>query len=173
MKIAFLGLGVMGYPMAGHLANEGHNMHVYNRTKRKAEKWIQQYPGNLADTPEEAVRDAEIVFSCVGNDNDLKEITMGRYGAFHGMKVDAIYVDHSTTSAKIARFLFDEASKVDINFLDAPVSGGEQGAIDGKLTIMVGGSLPCFKVIDPILQTYSCQTLHMGEVGAGQLTKNG
>ena len=138
-KVAFIGLGVMGYPMAGYISKAGHDVTVYNRTKSKAEKWIKDFKGKIADTPKEAAKESEFIFSCVGNDNDLREVTLGANGLFHSAKKGAVYIDNTTASAEIARELYKEAKKKGFDFLDAPVSGGQAGAENGALTVMVGG----------------------------------
>ncbi len=171
VKIAFLGLGVMGYPMAGHLQRAGYGVTVYNRTTATAEKWAAEYGGHYAQTPAEAARDADIVFACVGNDDDIKAITLGPDGAFSGMKNGAIFVDHTTASATVARALDAAAQEKGLHFLDAPVSGGQAGAEKGRLTIMVGGEEAIFQKIDPILQSYAQKTKLLGPAGSGQLTK--
>lgn len=171
MKIAFLGLGVMGAPMARHLAQSGHEVSVYNRTSAKAQTWQEQNGGRVAQTPKEAAKDAEIVFSCVGNDQDLREVTLGQNGAFQAMSADAIYVDHTTTSAKIARELYDEAKSMGFNFLDAPVSGGQAGAENGQLAIMCGGDAAIFARALPVMSAYGKTISHIGEAGAGQQCK--
>ncbi len=144
MKLAFIGLGVMGYPMAGHLARAGHEVTVYNRTRAKADKWVKEHGGLAVATPRAAAQRADIVFSCVGNDHDLRAVTLGADGAFAGMKKSAIYVDHSTVSANVARELEQQARGAGFGFLDAPVSGGQAGAEKGILTVMVGGDAQAF-----------------------------
>jgi len=171
MKIAFLGLGVMGYPMAGHLAKAGHDVTVYNRTTTKAEKWATEYDGRFAPTPSEAVSGAEIVFACVGNDDDLRSICVGDDGAFQGMDKGAIFIDHTTASAEVAREMAECANDLGLSFMDAPVSGGQAGAENAALTIMIGGSDDDFSKGEPIMQAYGKAVTLMGEVGAGQLTK--
>ena len=138
-KVSFIGLGVMGYPMAGYISKAGHNVTVYNRTKSKAENWRQKYKGKIAETPEEAAKDSDFVFTCVGNDDDLKEVTFGKNGIFKTIKKGSIYIDNTTTSATIAREIYDYSVKNNFGFLDAPVSGGQAGAESGALTIMIGG----------------------------------
>ena len=138
-KVTFLGLGVMGYPMARHIAKAGHEVTVYNRTTAKAEKWVKEFGGKFAKTPNEASKDSDFVFCCVGNDNDLKEVTLGTEGAFHSVKKGAVFIDNTTASAKIARELFKAAKEKGFGFLDAPVSGGQAGAENGQLTVMIGG----------------------------------
>ena len=171
MKVAFVGLGVMGYPMAGHLAKHGHEVCVYNRTTAKAEKWVDEYGGSMAETPAAAASDAEFVFSCVGNDEDLRSITTGTDGAFHGMRDGAVYIDHTTASADVARELYAIANERGFGFLDAPVSGGQAGAENGVLTVMVGGDAPVFDRARPIIDSFSRSVMLMGDAGAGQLTK--
>jgi 3-hydroxyisobutyrate dehydrogenase len=171
MRVAFLGLGVMGYPMAGHLAKAGHTVTVYNRTPAKAERWVAAHGGKLGKTPAEAAAGAEIVFSCVGNDDDLRQVVLGPQGAFAGMAVGAILVDHTTASADVARELAVPAAEKELGFLDAPVSGGEAGAINGQLTVMVGGEQAVFAVAKPVMDHYGRAVTLMGPVGSGQLTK--
>ena len=138
-KVSFIGLGVMGYPMAGYISKAGHDVTVYNRTKSKAEKWIKEYKGKLADTPMDAAKDSDFIFTCVGNDNDLREVTLGDKGLFKTAKKNSIYIDNTTASANIARELYKEAKTKGFDFLDAPISGGQAGAEGGTLTVMVGG----------------------------------
>ena len=138
-KVTFLGLGVMGYPMARHIAKAGHDVTVYNRTTAKAEKWVKEFGGKFAKTPKDASKDSDFIFCCVGNDNDLKEVTLGSDGAFHSVKKDSVFIDNTTASAKIARELFKAAKEKGFGFLDAPVSGGQAGAENGQLTVMIGG----------------------------------
>ncbi len=171
MKVAFIGLGVMGSPMAGHLAKAGHDITVYNRTTAKAEGWVLNHKGRIATTPEEAARHAELVITCVGNDQDLVSVILGEAGAAQSMQPGAIVVDHTTASAKIARALEAELATKKIGFIDAPVSGGEQGAINGQLTIMCGGLPDTFKNIELVISTYARQVTLMGPAGSGQLTK--
>ncbi|MBB5701922.1 3-hydroxyisobutyrate dehydrogenase [Ochrobactrum daejeonense] len=171
-KVAFLGLGVMGYPMAGHLKNKGgHDVTVYNRTAAKAEKWASEFAGRFAATPAEAARDADFVFACVGNDDDLRSITIGPDGAFSTMKKDAIFIDNTTASAEVARELADEAQKRGFHFIDAPVSGGQAGAENGVLTVMVGASDTVFDRAKPVIDAYARMVGLMGPVGSGQLAK--
>jgi 3-hydroxyisobutyrate dehydrogenase-like beta-hydroxyacid dehydrogenase len=167
-KLAFLGLGVMGYPMAGHLAKAGHEVTVYNRTRAKAEQWVAQHGGHFAGSPADAARDAEIVLMCVGDDNDVRAIAKD---ALAGMSADAILVDHTTASAKVAREVQGAAAARRVGFLDAPVSGGQAGAENGKLTIMVGGDEAVFAKAQPVLAQYARAVTLIGESGAGQLTK--
>ena len=171
MKTAFLGLGVMGYPMAGHLQRAGHDVTVYNRTGAKAAAWVAEYGGSAAATPAEAAKGAEIVFVCVGNDDDLRQVVAGPDGAFAGMANGAILADHTTASADIARELGALAAEKGLGFLDAPVSGGQAGAVNGKLTIMVGGDASAFAKAEPVMAHYGRAVTLMGPVGAGQLTK--
>lgn len=171
MKVAFLGLGVMGYPMAGHLAKAGHQVTVYNRTFSKAEKWSKEHGGKAVPTPKAAAADAEIVFACVGNDDDLRSVTVGADGAFAGMAKDCLFVDHTTASADVARELGGIAAGKGLHFLDAPVSGGQAGAENGKLTVMVGGEQPAFDRAKPVIDSYAKACVLMGPVGSGQLTK--
>ena len=171
MKTAFLGLGVMGYPMAGHLQRAGHDVTVYNRTGAKAAAWVAEYGGSAAATPAEAAKGAEIVFVCVGNDDDLRQVVAGPDGAFAGMAQGAILADHTTASADIARELGALAAQKGLGFLDAPVSGGQAGAVNGKLTIMVGGDASAFARAEPVMAHYGRAVTLMGPVGAGQLTK--
>jgi 3-hydroxyisobutyrate dehydrogenase len=171
LRVCFLGLGVMGYPMAGHLARAGHDVTVYNRTGEKAARWVKEYGGKSAATPAEAAANMDAVLACVGRDEDLREITLGRHGAFVTMKRDAIFVDHTTASAGIARELAEAAGQRGIHFVDAPVSGGEQGAKNGQLTIMCGGGQVAYARAEPIMAAYAKQCRRMGEAGAGQLTK--
>jgi 3-hydroxyisobutyrate dehydrogenase len=170
-KVAFLGLGVMGFPMAGHLANAGHAVTVYNRTASRAEAWLQKYQGQRADTPAAAAKGAAIVFSCVGNDDDVRSIVYGDKGALAGMGTGAIFVDHTTASAEVAREVFAAAGKAKIAFLDAPVSGGQAGAENGKLTVMVGGEQGPFDRAKPVIDSYARACVLMGPVGSGQLAK--
>jgi 3-hydroxyisobutyrate dehydrogenase len=171
MKLAFLGLGVMGYPMAGHLAKAGHQVTVYNRTAAKAEAWVREHGGSHRATPVEAAKGAEIVFTCVGNDDDVRAVVLGPEGAFKGMEGSAILVDHTTASADLARDLAARAKEKGLGFLDAPVSGGQAGAVNGKLTIMVGGEPQVFKRAEPVMAHYGRAVTLMGPAGSGQLTK--
>jgi len=171
MKTAFLGLGVMGFPMAGHLKKNGHEVTVYNRTKAKAEKWAATHGGKAAATPAEAAKGAEIVFACVGNDDDLRSIVLGGEGAFAGMAKGAIFVDHTTASADVARELGAVAKEKGLRFLDAPVSGGQAGAENGKLTVMVGGEQADFDIAKPVIDSYARACVLLGAVGSGQLAK--
>ncbi len=170
-KVAFLGLGVMGYPMAGHLARAGHTVTVYNRTPAKAQAWAQEFGGRAAATPREAAAGAELVFACVGNDDDLRSITLGANGAFAGMTPGAIFVDHTTASANVARELSTAARQIGLQFIDAPVSGGQAGAQNGALTVMCGGEQQAFDTAKPVAMAFSRAFTLMGASGAGQLTK--
>ena len=171
-KVAFIGLGVMGYPMAGHLARRGgHDLTVYNRTGAKAEKWVAEFGGKSAPTPRAAAESADFVFSCVGNDDDLRSVTIGPGGAFEGMKKGAVYIDNTTASAIVARELDAAARAGGFNSLDAPVSGGQAGAENGQLTVMVGGDPDTFERAKPIINCYAKMVGLMGPAGAGQLTK--
>ena len=171
MKVSFIGLGVMGYPMAGHLASHGHEVCVYNRTTAKAEQWVEEHGGRHAITPQAAAEGAEIVFCCVGNDDDLRSVTTGENGAFHGMDAGAVFVDHTTASANIARELYEFAGNSNFGFLDAPVSGGQAGAENGVLTVMVGGDQDVFDRAKPVIDSFAQAVMLMGEAGSGQLTK--
>lgn len=170
-RVAFLGLGVMGGPMAGHLAKAGHLVTVYNRTAAKAEAWAKQHGGTFKPTPREAAAGADIVFACVGNDADLRSVTLGADGAFSGMKTGAVFVDHTTASADVARELYAGAKALGIAFIDAPVSGGQAGAENGLLTVMCGGDQPAFDTVKPVAMAFSRAFTLMGASGAGQLTK--
>jgi 3-hydroxyisobutyrate dehydrogenase-like beta-hydroxyacid dehydrogenase len=171
-KVAFIGLGVMGYPMAGHLKTRGgHEVTVYNRTAATAEKWVAQFGGKTAPTPREAASGAELVFTCVGNDDDLRAVTVGAEGAFAGMSKGVIYVDNTTASARVARELYETGKANGIDCLDAPVSGGQAGAENGQLTVMVGGDQPAFDKARPVIDSYAKMVGLMGSAGAGQLTK--
>ena len=169
--LAFIGLGVMGYPMAGHLATAGHHVTVYNRTTEKADKWVAQYGGHRADTPRATASGADLVFSCVGNDDDLRAVILGADGALAGMDAGAILIDHTTTSADVARELAAACAAQDCAMLDAPVSGGEAGAINGALTVMVGGEAAVFDRATPFIDHFARARQLMGPSGAGQLTK--
>jgi len=170
-KIAFLGLGVMGYPMAGHLAKNGHQVTVYNRTTTKAEKWIAQYGANMAASPAEAANDAEFVFACVGGDDDLRAVTIGDDGAFAAMKKGTVFIDHSTVSAELAKQLYHNAQDRDLHFIDAPISGGQAGAEKGMLTVMCGGNENIVHRAAPLISCYGARVRYMGAAGGGQLTK--
>ncbi|MET3497158.1 NAD(P)-dependent oxidoreductase [Variovorax boronicumulans] len=171
--VAFLGLGVMGGPMAGHLAKAGHNVTVYNRTPAKAEAWAAEFgpPGRHAATPREAAAGADIVFCCVGNDDDLRSVVLGDDGAFAGMKKGAVLVDHTTASADVARELSKKAQALGLQFIDAPVSGGQAGAQNGALTVMCGGDAAAFERIKPVAAAFARAVTLLGESGAGQLAK--
>ena len=169
--VAFLGLGVMGYPMAGHLAKRGHRVTVYNRNADKAEKWRAEFGGQTASTPRAAAIGKAFVFACVGADKDLRHVTLGDAGAFAGMSPGAVFVDHTTTSAEVARELFASAKGLGLHFVDAPVSGGQAGAVNGALTIMVGGDEEPVRRAEPVVAAYAKAYRRMGGAGAGQLTK--
>lgn len=171
MKTAFIGLGVMGYPMAGYLAKAGHDVTVFNRTAAKAGQWVDEYGGSSAATPADAAMDADVVFSCVGNDDDVREVLLGQHGALRQMQDGAVLVDHTTASATIAREIEAVATSNNVGFLDAPVSGGQAGAENGQLTIMVGGSAEAFAKAAPVMGCYAKAMTHIGESGAGQLAK--
>ena len=170
-NVAFLGLGVMGFPMAGWLAKKGHSVTVYNRTAAKADKWCKQHGGNAAPTPAAAAQGAEIVFSCVGDDPDLREIALGSNGAIAAMRAGAIFCDHTTASADVAREIAAAGSKRGVHCLDAPVSGGQTGAENGKLTVMVGGEAEPFATAEPVIRSYAQTVRLQGPAGSGQLTK--
>ena len=170
-NVAFIGLGVMGYPMAGYISKGGHNVTVFNRTKSKAEKWIKDYKGKMADTPAEAAKDAEYIFTCVGNDNDLREVTFGDNGAFKTIKKGAVYIDNTTASATIAREIHAYAKKNGFGALDAPVSGGQAGAENGALTVMIGGDQADFDKAKDKIDCYSKKMKLLGGPGNGQLAK--
>jgi 3-hydroxyisobutyrate dehydrogenase len=171
LDLAFIGLGVMGGPMAGHLAKAGHRVTVYNRTESRAEAWVAANGGTARPTPRAAAQTADIVFACVGNDDDLRQVTIGQDGAFAGMKPGAIFVDHTTASAQIARDLHARAADTAVAFLDAPVSGGQAGAEKGILTVMVGGDETAFAKAEPVIRHFGRAVTLMGPSGAGQLTK--
>ena len=170
-KVAFIGLGVIGFPMAGYISNAGHDVTVYNRTSAKADKWAQTYKGKAAATPAEAAKEADFVFTCVGNDNDLREVTIGDEGAFQNVKKGAVFIDNTTASAKVARELFNIATTKGFGFLDAPVSGGQAGAENGALTVMVGGEQTDYDKAEPIIDCYSKKIKLLGSSGSGQLAK--
>jgi 3-hydroxyisobutyrate dehydrogenase len=170
-KVAFLGLGVMGHPMAGHLADAGHTVTVYNRTAAKASAWASSYKGSSAGTPREAAAAADIVFACVGNDADLRSVVLGVDGAFAGMKPGAVFVDHTTASAEIARELHTLARQRGLHFVDAPVSGGQAGAVNGALTVMCGGDAEAFETMKPVAMAFARAVTLVGASGAGQLAK--
>ena len=175
LRVAFLGLGVMGYPMAGHLARAGHQVTVYNRTPAKAQAWCDEFSDTLAPrqsaTPALAAQGADMVFACVGNDDDLRAVTLGEHGAFAGMQPGAIFVDHTTASATVARALHAQAQASGLHFVDAPVSGGQAGAQNGVLTVMCGGDAAAFAAIQPVSMAFAKACTLMGPSGAGQLTK--
>ncbi|WP_149980951.1 NAD(P)-dependent oxidoreductase [Pseudoalteromonas rhizosphaerae] len=171
MKVAFIGLGVMGYPMAGHLATAGHQITVYNRTTAKAQQWAEKYAGQVALTPAKAAEHADIVFMCVGNDDDLRSVVYGADGVIKGMQAGTILVDHTTTSAEVAREVSANAALKDIAFIDAPVSGGQAGAENGVLTVMAGGDSAVFAKVQPVMAAFSRFSQLLGEVGSGQLCK--
>ncbi|AHV93754.1 NAD(P)-dependent oxidoreductase [Bordetella holmesii] len=170
-KVAFLGLGVMGLPMAGHLAKAGHDVTVYNRSAAKAQAWVQEFGGKSAPTPRDAAKGADIVFACVGNDDDLRSVVLGEEGAFAGMTKASTFVDHTTASADVARELYARAKELGLNFVDAPVSGGQAGAVNGVLTIMCGGEAPIFDAVKPVAAAYGRAVTLVGAPGAGQLAK--
>ena len=171
-KVSFLGLGVMGYPMAGHLRKKGgHEVTVYNRTSAKAEAWAKEYGGRHAPTPKAAAAGQDFVMMCVGNDHDVREVTLGAEGAFAGMKRGAVFVDHTTASAEIARELYEQANKGGFSFVDAPVSGGQAGAVNGVLTVMCGGDKEPFARAEPVIAAYARACKLLGPSGSGQLAK--
>ena len=170
-KVAFIGLGVMGYPMAGHLAKRGHEVTVYNRTQTKAEAWVAEHHGQYCKTPKAAAKGQEFVFVCVGNDDDLRQVVLGDTGILAGMAPGTILVDHTTASANVAREIGAVAAPQGIGFLDAPVSGGQIGAENGVLTVMVGGDSATFAAAKPVIMSYARHVELLGDVGAGQLTK--
>jgi len=170
-NVAFIGLGVMGFPVAGHLARAGCAVTVYNRTPAKAQKFVEMFPASAAPTPRDAAQGADFVFCCVGNDDDLRSVTLGENGAFAGMRPGAIFVDHTTASARVARELFSAAQGLDFGFVDAPVSGGQAGAENGALTVMCGGAPEDYSKAEPVIASYARACRLMGPSGAGQLTK--
>ncbi|TCM81518.1 NAD(P)-dependent oxidoreductase [Rhodovulum steppense] len=170
-KVAFLGLGVMGYPMAGHLAARGHEVTVYNRTAAKAEVWVAQHGGRAAATPAQAAAGAEFVMACVGNDDDLRAVCTGAEGAFAGMAEGAVFVDHTTVSAAVTREMHEAAATAGIGFVDAPVSGGQAGAENGQLVVMCGGAQASYDRAEPVIASYAKACRRLGDSGAGQLTK--
>jgi 3-hydroxyisobutyrate dehydrogenase-like beta-hydroxyacid dehydrogenase len=170
-RVAFLGLGVMGFPMAGHLAKASHDVTVYNRSAEKAQAWVAEFGGTSAATPAEAAKQADIVFCCVGNDEDLRSVVLGPQGAFAGMAKGCLFVDHTTASAEVARELAAQAKTMGLGFIDAPVSGGQAGAVNGLLTVMVGGSQADFDRARPVAMAFSRAFTRIGESGAGQLAK--
>ena len=170
-KITFIGLGVMGFPMAGHLSKQGYGVSVYNRSKEKSKLWTERYNGKYFTSVKEAVTNSDIVFSCVGNDTDLRDITLGEDKAFSAMKPDSVFVDHTTTSSDIASELYKKAKEYEIHFLDAPVSGGEVGAVKGELTVMIGGEKPIFDRVNSAIATYAKKITLVGGPGKGQVAK--
>jgi len=170
-KVAFIGLGVMGFPMAGYISKAGHDVTVYNRTSAKANKWVDTYKGKVASTPAEAAKDADFIFTCVGNDNDLREVTTGQNGAFQSVRKGSVFIDNTTASAKVARELFNIATEKGFGFLDAPVSGGQAGAENGALTVMVGGEQSDYDKAENIIDCYSKKIKLLGKSGSGQLAK--
>jgi len=170
-KVAFLGLGVMGYPMAGHLASAGHEVTVFNRTASKAQAWAEQHGGAFATTPREAAEGADFVMACVGNDDDLRSVCLGEDGAFAGMKSGAIFVDHTTVSAEVTAELNGAANGAQLSFVDAPISGGQAGAENGVLSIMCGGAEAAYQSAEPVMEVYSKICRRIGESGSGQMTK--
>ena len=170
-NLAFIGLGVMGFPMAGHLAKAGHTITVYNRSSDKAEKWCSEYKGQIAATPADAAEDADFVMCCVGNDDDLREVTIGPNGAFSKIRKGSTFVDHTTVSARVTNELFDICTEMGFDYIDAPISGGQAGAENGMLSIMCGGNKEAFERAKPILETYSKICKRIGKSGAGQQTK--
>ena len=170
-NVSFIGLGVMRYPMAGYISKAGHNVTVFNRTKSKAEKWINEYKGYIAETPAEAAKNSEYIFTCVGNDNDLREVTFGENGIFKTIKKGTVYIDNTTASATIAREIYEYAKKNDFGSLDAPVSGGQAGAENGALTVMIGGDQTDFDKAKDKIDCYSKKMKLLGNAGSGQLAK--
>jgi len=170
-NLAFIGLGVMGFPMAGHLAKAGHNVTVYNRSSDKAKKWCSEYNGQIAATPADAAEGADFIMCCVGNDDDLLEVTTGSGGAFSKIDQGSVFVDHTTVSARVTNELFNNATEMGFDFIDAPISGGQAGAENGMLSIMCGGDLRAFNKAKPILETYSKICKRIGKSGSGQQTK--
>ena len=170
-KVAFIGLGVMGYPMAGHLARAGHAVTVYNRNPAKAKAWLETYRGNSAPTPAQAARDASVVFACVGKDDDVRAVTVGEDGAFSAMAAGTVFVDHTTASAQVAREIYEKGIEKGIGFVDAPVSGGQAGAENGALTVMCGGDRQAYAKAEPLIKAFAKSCRLMGPSGSGQLTK--
>ena len=170
-KISFIGLGVMGYPMAGHLAKHGHEVRVYNRTASRAEHWVSAYAGTACPTPASAASGSSVVFCCVGNDDDLRSVTLGDSGAFNGMAPGSVFVDHTTSSARAAFELSGVCAGLGIEYVDAPVSGGQAGAENGQLTVMIGGKKDIVESVAPLIDCYARMRARLGDVGAGQLTK--
>ena len=171
MKVAFIGLGVMGYPMAGHVKNADMDVCVYNRTASKAQQWCDEHGGSMATTPAEAAKDCDVVLVCVGNDDDVRQVVLGENGALSAMHAGAVLIDHTTASAELARELFKEAQACSVEFLDAPVSGGQAGAENGILTVMIGGEEPTYARAKPVIDTYSRFNKLLGPAGNGQLAK--
>lgn len=171
LKVSFLGLGAMGFPMAGHLAAAGYEVTVYNRNPTKAQQWASEFNGHIAATPYEAGKHADIIFCCVGNDDALREMTTGPHGAYQSMKAGAIFVDHTTTSAEVAKEVYQAARAKGIHFIDAPVSGGQAGAINGVLTVMCGGNEEIFNRVKPVIDVFSRSVIYLGQSGSGQLAK--
>jgi len=171
LNVSFIGLGVMGYPMAGYLSKAGHQVTVYNRTATKATQWVSDYSGTSAPTPSDAALDADFVFCCVGNDHDLRSVTVGPDGAFSNMKAGSVFVDHTTTSAEVARELHGKAARLGFSFVDAPVSGGQAGAENGQLTVMIGGDEKAVARAAPMIDCYARMQARLGESGSGQLAK--
>ena len=169
--VAFIGLGVMGYPMAGHLSNNGYIVNVYNRTKSKSDQWGKKYKGNIFDTPAEAAENSHIIFTCVGRDEDLKEVIEGKNGILETIKPNSFIVDHTTASANIANYFYNKCKKINVGFIDAPISGGQAGAEKGALTVMVGGDKEVFEKAQPIISCYSKKVKLLGPSGSGQLAK--
>jgi len=169
--VSFIGLGVMGYPMAGYLSKAGHRVTVYNRTAAKADQWATDYLGTTAPSPSQAVENADFVFSCVGNDDDLRSVTVGPGGAFSKMKPGSVFIDHTTTSAEVARELYTEANRLGFAFIDAPVSGGQAGAENGQLTVMIGGDEEPIARAEPLIDCYARMQARLGDSGSGQLAK--
>lgn len=170
-KVAFIGLGTMGFPMAGHLLHAGCQVTVYNRTASKAQAWVEKFGGKAVATPREAAQDADVVFTCVGNDNDLRSVLLGENGAFAGMKKDAVLWDATTDSAEVAKEMAAEAESRGLHFVDAPVSGGQDGAVSGSLTVMCGGDAEIIERVKPIADAFACSIRRIGPVGSGQLAK--
>lgn len=171
LKVSFLGLGAMGFPMAGHLATAGYDVTVYNRNPAKAQQWASEFNGHIAATPCEAAKHADIIFCCVGNDDALREMTTGPDGAYQSMKADAVFIDHTTTSAEVAKEVYQDALTKGIHFIDAPVSGGQAGAINGVLTVMCGGDEEPFNKAKPVMDVFSRSVIYLGQSGSGQLAK--
>jgi 3-hydroxyisobutyrate dehydrogenase-like beta-hydroxyacid dehydrogenase len=170
-RVSFIGLGVMGYPMAGYLAANGHKVKVYNRTGSRADQWVSEHEGTACPTPASAASGSDVVFCCVGNDDDLREVSLGDIGAFAGMKPGSVFVDHTTTSARAAREIGKEASGRGIEYVDAPVSGGQAGAENGQLTVMIGGKEEVVGRVAPLIDCYARMQARLGDIGSGQLTK--